>query len=243
MPEKSNAGYSITDVIRLQGNTYVLGHNPNAPSPYVTWAYVEARNYYTFGHYFSNETDARASMIKRAMECLPTTEHDALIRAVMGDDLKSVIMEEGRMENRLGDIESCLIDALHHLDVDENRAASIMADEEFIRYALSRYHNIDHSYENEALTDSLETLLKERFPQYLLEEKNLTSSLDDLIHSAEEQKISVSGRELEIIKKELDITGDKIADSEGFSSGQEYWDLKDKLSGNNGTSKQQEIDR
>ena len=243
MTEKNNAGYSIIEEISLRGNNYVMGHNPNAPSPYVTWAYVEDRDYYTFGHYFSNKTDACADMIKRAMECLPAHEHDALIRGAMREELISEIMEEGRMENRLSDIDSCLRDALHHLDIDESRAEAIMADEDFIQYALGRYHSIDHSYENEALADSLEALLKERFPQHLMAEQNQTSSLDDLIQSAEEQKISVSGRELEIIKKALDMTGDRIADSEGYSSGQEYWNLKEKLAGHHGTSKQQEIDR
>ena len=197
MNKPVNAGYTIEEQMTIKGNTYVMGHNPKAPAPYVTWAYVPDRDYYTFGHYFSSEADARSSMIRRAMEHLPEKEHNEIVRGIMGDDLKSEIMEEGRMENRLGDIDSCLRDALGRLGVDEDRAETIMADDDFIRFALHRYHGIDHSAENEALSDSLEDLLQERFPQYLAEEQDKTSSLDDIIQSAEGRKIHVTDREPE----------------------------------------------
>lgn len=163
-----NAGYEIRESVSICNNTYVLGHNPNpkTPAPFVTWAKPKD-DYYVFGHYFTNESDARQDLLKRAMEHLSERDTDELALSVLSDEAKAAIMEEGRMENRLGDIEACLYDAADHLKLDLGVVPELMGNEDFIARALHVYHNQDHSYENEALTESLEFLIKERFPQVL----------------------------------------------------------------------------
>jgi len=41
--------------------------------------------------------------------------------------------------------------------------------------------------------------------------------------------IHLNKHEIDLICKALDTAGDMIADREGYSSGEEYWDLKTKL--------------
>lgn len=42
--------------------------------------------------------------------------------------------------------------------------------------------------------------------------------------------ISLNQRELDLVKTALDAMGDRVADREGYSSGEAYWDLKEKIS-------------
>lgn len=57
-------------------------------------------------------------------------------------------------------------------------------------------------------------------------------SLDEKISEANMQKESdLSKDELNLIKKSLDLMGDIAADKEGYSSGEKYWTLKEKLEG------------
>lgn len=57
-----NSGYDIQQIVQFENNRgFVLAHNPDAPSPYVTWQFTAQagkREYY-WGNYFSNEKDAR----------------------------------------------------------------------------------------------------------------------------------------------------------------------------------------
>lgn len=61
-------------------------------------------------------------------------------------------------------------------------------------------------------------------------------SLAEKIQIAEEHnvdsnmiKISLSKDELNLIKQSLNEMGDKVADREGYSSGEKFWDLKEKI--------------
>lgn len=44
-----------------------------------------------------------------------------------------------------------------------------------------------------------------------------------------EISVSLSRDEFELIIKALDVVGDRMADREGYSSGEQFWDLKEKL--------------
>lgn len=37
MSERSNCGYTIVQSLMIGDCKFVLGHNPEAPNPYVTW--------------------------------------------------------------------------------------------------------------------------------------------------------------------------------------------------------------
>ena len=50
---------------------YALGHNPNAPSPFVTWTFYEnadGSRDYNWGHYFKDEDAAVRDFAHRAAE-------------------------------------------------------------------------------------------------------------------------------------------------------------------------------
>ena len=50
---------------------YALGHNPNAPSPFVTWTFYEnadGSRDYNWGHYFKDEEAAVRDFAHRAAE-------------------------------------------------------------------------------------------------------------------------------------------------------------------------------
>ena len=53
-----NQGYEIIQAVMLEnGRGFALGHNPAAPSPYVTWACYDDKNgqrQYEWGHYGSD---------------------------------------------------------------------------------------------------------------------------------------------------------------------------------------------
>lgn len=53
---------------------------------------------------------------------------------------------------------------------------------------------------------------------------------------AETYSVTLTKQELDMIKKSLDVMGDQLADREGYSSGEEYWDLKEKLADYEGNS-------
>lgn len=48
--------------------------------------------------------------------------------------------------------------------------------------------------------------------------------------AVESVSVDLTVQELDMIKSALDVMGDQMADREGYSSGEEYWDLKEKLS-------------
>lgn len=62
-------------------------------------------------------------------------------------------------------------------------------------------------------------------------------SLSELIQTAEKEtdlhsetiKVSLTKDEIALVKQSLDMMGDRLADKEGYSSGEKCWDLKQKL--------------
>ena len=67
MEKEVNAGYEIIRRERSGGVEIVLGHNPNAPEPYVTWKCKNGSDCY-HGHYFSDEGRAIKDFNKRIRE-------------------------------------------------------------------------------------------------------------------------------------------------------------------------------
>lgn len=45
----------------------------------------------------------------------------------------------------------------------------------------------------------------------------------------EQKTVELTNKEIEMITTALDYFGDKIADKLGYSSGEKYWDLMNKL--------------
>ena len=75
METRINAGYAIVSNIIVGEFEFVLGHNPKAPSPFVTWEYSPLSGYY-WGHYFNDELAAVQDLIDRAQSSLPTLERN-----------------------------------------------------------------------------------------------------------------------------------------------------------------------
>ena len=65
METRINAGYAIVSNIIVGEHEIVLGHNPKAPSPFVTWEFSPRGGYY-WGHYFEDENDAVLDLLERA---------------------------------------------------------------------------------------------------------------------------------------------------------------------------------
>ena len=73
MEQRQNAGYVITDAIRIGGSEFVFGEHPKAPSPFVTWECADGSNYF-WGHYFSDRRSAEKDLVLRAQQELEITE-------------------------------------------------------------------------------------------------------------------------------------------------------------------------
>jgi hypothetical protein len=58
--------YTITSRIQVGNHVFVLGENPDAPSPYATWQQTPGRTGYDWGHYFSDFGKAQANLQSRA---------------------------------------------------------------------------------------------------------------------------------------------------------------------------------
>lgn len=58
-----------------------------------------------------------------------------------------------------------------------------------------------------------------------------TQLRDDMVH------VALTKDEIALIKKSLNEMGDRFANREGYSSGEKYWDLKEKLEAIEGSSK------
>ena len=63
-------GYTIVDRKRAGDTMVVVGHNPKAPQPYVTWKAYKHSDFKSFdqGHYFSTFKDAMIDFYKRLIE-------------------------------------------------------------------------------------------------------------------------------------------------------------------------------
>lgn len=63
--KRVNQGYEIIES-RIVGSTeFVIGHNPNAPNPYVCWHYKNGTDYF-WGSYCNTLKAARQKMNERA---------------------------------------------------------------------------------------------------------------------------------------------------------------------------------
>ncbi|MDR1320298.1 MAG: hypothetical protein LBK56_02580 [Gracilibacteraceae bacterium] len=60
------AGYTILERVKVGDKTFVLGENPNAVSPFVTWQHLEGREGYDLGNYFQSRERAMADLKRRA---------------------------------------------------------------------------------------------------------------------------------------------------------------------------------
>ena len=58
-------GYTIIDKTVVGQKTFVLAHNPNAVTPYVTWQGNNDRDGYDWGHYFTDKEKAFNDYVKR----------------------------------------------------------------------------------------------------------------------------------------------------------------------------------
>jgi hypothetical protein len=65
-PQEKVAGYAISERVKVGKKTFVLGENPKAVSPFVTWQQLEGRSGYDLGHYFSNRDKALDDLHTRA---------------------------------------------------------------------------------------------------------------------------------------------------------------------------------
>ena len=54
--KRSNQNYEIIESCTIGSTELVIGHNPNAPNPYVCWYCKGSSNY--FWGYYTNELDA-----------------------------------------------------------------------------------------------------------------------------------------------------------------------------------------
>ena len=58
-------GYTIIKSAYVEGKEFVLGHNPNAPEPYVTWKAHGHSKDYENGHYKKTYKDALRDFNRR----------------------------------------------------------------------------------------------------------------------------------------------------------------------------------
>ncbi|MBR6801783.1 MAG: hypothetical protein IKM61_08535 [Eubacteriaceae bacterium] len=65
MTERKNAGYTIIQSLRVGNAEFVIGHNPRASAPYVTWQCRDGASYF-WGHYFMEKHHAERDLLKRA---------------------------------------------------------------------------------------------------------------------------------------------------------------------------------
>ena len=67
-----NQGYEIIQAVMLEnGRGFALGHNPAAPSPYVTWACYDdkdGKRQYEWGHYGNDRAALEQDFAARVQE-------------------------------------------------------------------------------------------------------------------------------------------------------------------------------
>ena len=64
MNKRINAGYVITDSIKIGDTEVVLGEHSKAAAPYVTWLCKNENNYF-WGHYFTDKEAATKDFYDR----------------------------------------------------------------------------------------------------------------------------------------------------------------------------------
>ena len=73
MRMRVNAGYTITESIRIGNVEFVLGESAVDPAKYVTWECKDGDNYY-WGHYMTNKLAALRDLLDRAGQELTILE-------------------------------------------------------------------------------------------------------------------------------------------------------------------------
>lgn len=63
--KRVNQGYEIIESRTIGSTEFVIGHNPNAPNPYVCWHYKNGTDYF-WGVYCNSLEGAREKMNERA---------------------------------------------------------------------------------------------------------------------------------------------------------------------------------
>lgn len=64
MSERINQGYKIIKSVFVGNLEFVLGENPNAPNPYVTWQCKGGNDYY-WGKYMNSLNQAKQNLNQR----------------------------------------------------------------------------------------------------------------------------------------------------------------------------------
>ena len=62
--KRSNQNYEIIESCTIGSTELVIGHNPNAPNPYVCW-YCKGGSNYFWGYYTNGLDDARQKLNER----------------------------------------------------------------------------------------------------------------------------------------------------------------------------------
>lgn len=191
--KKQNAGYTILDLVTLEGNTFVLGHNPKSPSPYVTWKKLNDDTY-IIGNYFANLDNARVDLLHRAIGSIPDRQIHQLTQSLLTEEDRLAIWLELRKENLMEDVRFCLEYAADELNLSPATVDRLMEDPTFRSQSLYLAENIDHSAENEALQDNLISLITQNFKNYLPRDKREGKglSLDLQIKKAQRTEINKS---------------------------------------------------
>ena len=73
MDMRTNAGYTITDAIRIGNAEFVIGENAAYPAQFVTWGCKDGNNYY-WGHYMTSRLTALHDLLDRAAQELSMLE-------------------------------------------------------------------------------------------------------------------------------------------------------------------------
>jgi len=169
MEKPINAGYAMIEHMLMAGKTFVLGENSAETNPYVTWEEIES-NSYQEGHYFTTKEAARADLVHRAISSLSEHEQQVLSLSIVNEDTKRKIIDDYREELFFGDTEACLYDAARYLMLSDTQVENLLNDQQFLSAARRIYNNMDHSYENEALSETLKDLVVEHFTYALPKE-------------------------------------------------------------------------
>ena len=85
MSERINGGYTIVQSVSVGNTEFVLGENPKAPDPYVTWECRNETNYY-WGHYFGSYYRARTDLFERARDLSQREEEREEAKAHRGKE-------------------------------------------------------------------------------------------------------------------------------------------------------------
>ena len=75
---RENAGYSVTDTLRVGDYELVIGEHPSAPAPFVCW-YCKGGDNYFWGHYTASRADAVRCLCERANRELSLIEQKSTL--------------------------------------------------------------------------------------------------------------------------------------------------------------------